>query len=255
MAGLFNPDELGQACMLIWAVWEDRNSFVNTGKAKEPESVVARANVMLEEFKDSVQVFSPPPPIPTFRSPSDWLAPPPGQIKLNTCAAFNRISRGVSVGATIRDSKGMVLAVRSNRILGSFSKEIGHLLALREGLMLAIRLRFPVSIAECSYTNIVAALGNHRNTDSTYATNRNLLLSSLASNITVLKSGFYNTTIGQEPDKVYGLTLSRGDVSSKDCNSCVNSRLQDIMSTCHNQKEPSMWDRDPDLCFVQYAVL
>ncbi|TXG60858.1 hypothetical protein EZV62_012221 [Acer yangbiense] len=141
MAGLFNPDELGQACMLIWAVWEDRNSFVNTGKAKEPESVVARANVMLEEFKDSVQVFSPPPPIPTFRSPSDWLAPPPGQLKLNTCAAFNRISKGVGVGATIRDSKGMVLAVRSNRILGSFSKVIGHLLALREGLMLAIRLR------------------------------------------------------------------------------------------------------------------
>ncbi|TXG57141.1 hypothetical protein EZV62_018454 [Acer yangbiense] len=147
MAGLFNPDELGQACMLIWAVWEDRNSFVNTSKAKEPESVVARANVMLEEFKDSVQVFSPPPSIPTFR-----------------------ISRGVGVGATIRDSKGMVLAVRSNRILGSFSKEIGHLLALREGLMLAIRLRFPVSIAECSYTNIVAALGNHRNSRGTQQT-------------------------------------------------------------------------------------
>ncbi|TXG48157.1 hypothetical protein EZV62_027451 [Acer yangbiense] len=91
--------------------------------------------------------------------------------------------------------------------------------------------------------------------DSIYATNRNLLLSSLASNITVLKSGFYNTTIGQEPDKVYGLTLSRGDVSSEDCNSCVNPRSQYIMSTCHNQKEPSMWDRDPDQCFVQYAVL
>ncbi|KAH7569072.1 hypothetical protein JRO89_XS06G0098300 [Xanthoceras sorbifolium] len=38
--------------------------------------------------------------------------------------------------------------------------------------------------------------------NSTYARNGNLLLSSLASNITGYK-GFYNTTIGQDPDKVY----------------------------------------------------
>ncbi|KAL5774737.1 hypothetical protein ACOSP7_012294 [Xanthoceras sorbifolium] len=48
--------------------------------------------------------------------------------------------------------------------------------------------------------------------NSTYARNGNLLLSSLASNITGYK-GFYNTTIGQDPDKVYGLTLCKGDVS------------------------------------------
>ncbi|KAK4858459.1 hypothetical protein QYF36_016670 [Acer negundo] len=91
--------------------------------------------------------------------------------------------------------------------------------------------------------------------DSTYATNRNLLLSSLASNIiTVLESGFYNSTIGQEPDKVYGLALCRGDVSSEDCSSCVNSTSQHIMSTCHSQKEALMWDvGDPALCFVHYA--
>ncbi|KAL5839815.1 hypothetical protein ACOSQ4_012423 [Xanthoceras sorbifolium] len=46
--------------------------------------------------------------------------------------------------------------------------------------------------------------------NSTYARNRNLLQ-------------FYNTTIGQDPDKVYGLALCRGDVSSDDCGSCVNS--------------------------------
>ena len=90
--------------------------------------------------------------------------------------------------------------------------------------------------------------------DSNYATNRNLLLSSLASNIiTVLKSSFYNTTIGQEPDKVYGLALCRGDVSSEDCSSCVNSTSQHIMSTCHSQKEALMWDGDPAPCLVHYA--
>ncbi|KAK2644349.1 hypothetical protein Ddye_019544, partial [Dipteronia dyeriana] len=88
--------------------------------------------------------------------------------------------------------------------------------------------------------------------NSTYATNRNLLLSSLASNITVLNSGFYNTTIGQEPDRVYGLALCRGDVSSKDCSSCVNSTSQDIMSTCHSTKEALMWAGDPP-CLVHYA--
>ncbi|KAK3188240.1 hypothetical protein Dsin_027801 [Dipteronia sinensis] len=88
--------------------------------------------------------------------------------------------------------------------------------------------------------------------NSTYATNRNLLVSSLASNITVLNSGFYNTTIGQEPDKVYGLALCRGDVSSEDCSSCVNSTSQDIMSTCHSTKEALMWAGDPP-CLVHYA--
>ncbi|KAK2644340.1 hypothetical protein Ddye_019535 [Dipteronia dyeriana] len=86
--------------------------------------------------------------------------------------------------------------------------------------------------------------------DSTYATNRNLLLSSLASNI---NSGFYNTSIGQEPDKVYGLALCRGDVSSEDCSSCVSSTSQHIMSTCQIQKEALMWDGDPAPCFVHYA--
>ncbi|KAL5772975.1 hypothetical protein ACOSP7_012592 [Xanthoceras sorbifolium] len=87
--------------------------------------------------------------------------------------------------------------------------------------------------------------------NSTYARNRNLLLSSLASNITGYK-GFYNTTIGQDPDKVYGLALCRGDVSSEDCGSCVNSTSQDIMSTCPSQKEACMWAGDTP-CLVHYA--
>ncbi|KAL5839819.1 hypothetical protein ACOSQ4_012427 [Xanthoceras sorbifolium] len=83
--------------------------------------------------------------------------------------------------------------------------------------------------------------------NSTYARNRNLLLSSLASNITGYK-GFYNTTIGQDPDKVYGLALCRGDVSSEDCGSYILT----IMSTCPSQKEAYIWAGDTP-CLVHYA--
>ncbi|KAK2637370.1 hypothetical protein Ddye_032162 [Dipteronia dyeriana] len=90
LADKFDPDELSSACMLAWAAWEDRNSLINTGKAKDPNRVASRALEMLVEFKNSMQAISSPPTIPTFRAPTDWVVPPPSRLKLNTCATFLR---------------------------------------------------------------------------------------------------------------------------------------------------------------------
>ncbi|KAK4858360.1 hypothetical protein QYF36_015260 [Acer negundo] len=87
--------------------------------------------------------------------------------------------------------------------------------------------------------------------NSTYARNLNLLLSSLAPNITV-NGGFYNTSIGQDPNKVYGLALCRVDVSLEDCGRCVDSTSQEIMTACPSQKAAFMWDGSPP-CLVCYA--
>ncbi|KAK2654119.1 hypothetical protein Ddye_013975 [Dipteronia dyeriana] len=88
-------------------------------------------------------------------------------------------------------------------------------------------------------------------TNSTYAKNRNLMLASLASNVTI-NGGFYNTTIGQDPDKVYGLAVCRGDSTSEVCNKCVNTTIQDIIGNCPNQKEVLSWGGDPP-CIIRYA--
>ncbi|GLU23218.1 hypothetical protein SLE2022_392420 [Rubroshorea leprosula] len=84
--------------------------------------------------------------------------------------------------------------------------------------------------------------------NSTYGRNRDLALSSLASN-TSENGGFYNTSVGEDPNKVYALARCRGDYSAKDCFSCINSTIQDLITNCPNQKEAvSMGD-----CTIHYA--
>ncbi|GKV19268.1 hypothetical protein SLEP1_g29553 [Rubroshorea leprosula] len=84
--------------------------------------------------------------------------------------------------------------------------------------------------------------------NGTYGRNRDLALSSLASN-TSENGGFYNTSVGEDPNKVYALARCRGDHSAKDCSSCINSTIQDLITNCPNQKE-AIFMGD---CTIHYA--
>ncbi|KAF8029073.1 hypothetical protein BT93_E1676 [Corymbia citriodora subsp. variegata] len=64
------------------------------------------------------------------------------------------------------------------------------------------------------------------------------------------KHGFYNTTEGEDPDKVYGLFLCRGDVSTYLCQSCILLATGTIMERCLGQKEAIIWY---DECLVRYS--
>uniref|UniRef100_A0A5B7BGZ4 Gnk2-homologous domain-containing protein n=1 Tax=Davidia involucrata TaxID=16924 RepID=A0A5B7BGZ4_DAVIN len=86
--------------------------------------------------------------------------------------------------------------------------------------------------------------------NSTFSKNRNLILSSLASNATA-NGGFYTGTIGQDSDMVYALALCRGDLSSKKCFDCINSPSQEIMKNCPNQKEAVHWPAEDPRCIVR----
>ncbi|KAK2641458.1 hypothetical protein Ddye_023221 [Dipteronia dyeriana] len=93
-------------------------------------------------------------------------------------------------------------------------------------------------------------------TNSTYGRNRDLIFSSIASNVTA-NGGFYNVSMGQDPDRVYALALCRGDINSSlesDCASCISSGIRDIMSKCPNQKEALSWGSNGTTpCIVRYA--
>ncbi|KAJ6416426.1 hypothetical protein OIU84_002311, partial [Salix udensis] len=88
--------------------------------------------------------------------------------------------------------------------------------------------------------------------NSTYAKNRDLVLRSLASNVTA-NGGFYNTTIGSGNDTVYGLVHCMASPSAGNCSFCVNSSIQALMTACPNQKEAISWGGNPVPCFVRYA--
>ncbi|KAL6197578.1 hypothetical protein ACLB2K_033186 [Fragaria x ananassa] len=83
---------------------------------------------------------------------------------------------------------------------------------------------------------------------SPFENNVKLLLESLSSN-TSISGGFYNDTIGNSPDQVYGQALCRGDVNSTVCQSCVHDASQEILKRCKNQ-EAIIWYEQ---CQVHYS--
>lgn len=88
--------------------------------------------------------------------------------------------------------------------------------------------------------------------DSKYGKNRNLLLSSLAFNVSV-NGGYHTAIVGQDPDKVYGLALCRGDNPPESCASCVNFTIHDMLTKCPNQKEAISWAGMDFPCVVHYS--
>ncbi|KAK9936135.1 hypothetical protein M0R45_012996 [Rubus argutus] len=75
-----------------------------------------------------------------------------------------------------------------------------------------------------------------------------LLLESLSSN-TSISDGFYNDTIGNSTDRVYGQALCRGDVNSTVCQNCVHDASQEIFKSCKT-REAIIWY---ELCQVHYS--
>ncbi|THG13871.1 hypothetical protein TEA_025593 [Camellia sinensis var. sinensis] len=61
---------------------------------------------------------------------------------------------------------------------------------------------------------------------------------------------FSNVTQGDDPDKVYGLFLCRGDVQPSICNNCIDTAGVEILRNCSPYKEASTWY---DECLIRYS--
>ncbi|KAJ6978808.1 cysteine-rich receptor-like protein kinase 10 [Populus alba x Populus x berolinensis] len=90
---------------------------------------------------------------------------------------------------------------------------------------------------------------NSSTTNSSFPSNLNITLSSLYANA-AHKDGFYNTSAGQNSDRVYGLFLCRGDTSPELCQSCIKTSSEDIMKQCPDNKEAIIWY---DRCMLRYS--
>ncbi|MED6223460.1 hypothetical protein PIB30_074141 [Stylosanthes scabra] len=94
----------------------------------------------------------------------------------------------------------------------------------------------------CSSTNETVI----KNCDSNFGSNLRTLLSSLSSNATTNKIGFYKTTIGP----VTGLFMCRGDVSLILCEHCVRNAAERIHSECGSYKKAIIWFSH---CMLRYS--
>ncbi|KAH7573217.1 hypothetical protein JRO89_XS03G0092700 [Xanthoceras sorbifolium] len=87
-----------------------------------------------------------------------WSRPPSGMLKLNSDIAIKPCKNIVGVGAAIRDSSRLVVAVVSKTLVGSFSAKFGEFLALHEGLLLARNLGLSVHLIEVDACNVVSSV-------------------------------------------------------------------------------------------------
>ncbi|XP_008782356.2 putative cysteine-rich receptor-like protein kinase 23 [Phoenix dactylifera] len=76
------------------------------------------------------------------------------------------------------------------------------------------------------------------------------LLSSLPSQARA--SGFYNTSVGVDPDRLYGLALCRADLApgSKACLNCLNDAAADAVDECHDKTQAIVWH---EKCLLRYS--
>ncbi|XP_018499450.2 LOW QUALITY PROTEIN: cysteine-rich receptor-like protein kinase 26 [Pyrus x bretschneideri] len=109
-----------------------------------------------------------------------------------------------------------------------------------------------VNDATCTYTADFcwrcSNIGTYED-GGTYQKNLNTLLSSFSSN-NQTNSGFYNSSMGQDPDKVNAIALCRGDVSLNNCHTCVNQSSPFLFTNCSNEDEAIVW---AERCMVRYS--
>ncbi|RZB43822.1 Cysteine-rich receptor-like protein kinase 26 isoform B [Glycine soja] len=86
-------------------------------------------------------------------------------------------------------------------------------------------------------------------TTETYSDNRNNLLSNMYYD-KENDYGFYNSSYGQDPDKVYAIGFCRGDVNLDKCRSCLEKSAVLLRERCPGQKEGIGWF---DECMLRYT--
>lgn len=96
--------------------------------------------------------------------------------------------------------------------------------------------------------HICGTTGNFTSNNNTYSSNLNILLSTLSSNASA--TGFATFTTGSIPNRIFGLTLCRGDTDTADCHSCISTAMSDIQQLCPNNKDATIWY---DYCQLRYS--
>ncbi|KAK4439300.1 Cysteine-rich receptor-like protein kinase [Sesamum alatum] len=89
--------------------------------------------------------------------------------------------------------------------------------------------------------------GNYTS-NSTYKANLDAVLSSLSTNVG--SNGFYNASVGQNPDRANAIVVCRGDVQLDTCRGCLQNATTELLASCPNQKQAINWQ---DSCMLRFS--
>ncbi|KAL5764109.1 hypothetical protein ACOSP7_016457 [Xanthoceras sorbifolium] len=142
--------------MILWGVWSERNVVSHSKAPRLSVYLVSLSLSLLAEFQGTQKVFGSPPQPPKQLCSDPWLPPLAGSLKLNSDAAVKLGSSVMGAGAVVHDGQGKIVVASAKPLLGFFSAELGELLALREGLLLAKELNLVIEWVELDAVNVVA---------------------------------------------------------------------------------------------------
>ncbi|KAF8087904.1 hypothetical protein N665_0562s0005 [Sinapis alba] len=86
--------------------------------------------------------------------------------------------------------------------------------------------------------------------NGTYDTNRRLVLSTLASNVSS-QNGYYDVSVGEGPGRIYALGMCIPGTEPQTCSDCIQALSEYLLQDCQNQTDSYDWS--PPFCYVRYS--
>ncbi|KAK9706505.1 hypothetical protein RND81_07G130500 [Saponaria officinalis] len=119
-------------------------------------------------------------------------------------------------------------------------------------ILLICRSRIHITYAQPNFSchNCYDTNGNYT-IGSIYGTNLKTALATLSSNAGNENGYYYTVSVGQDPDRVYGIAVCRADRAPKDCQGCVSSAVAEFTYVCPVQKEAIGYYTGD--CMVRYS--
>lgn len=93
------------------------------------------------------------------------------------------------------------------------------------------------------------SVDDNSTSEISFINNLNNLWILLADNA-AFNNGFYKTAVGNDSDKLYGLTQCRGDISAADCANCTRESVKVAVEDCPRSKNVKIWYR---WCSLRYS--
>ncbi|KAH9776449.1 putative reverse transcriptase/RNA-dependent DNA polymerase [Citrus sinensis] len=145
---------------ILWAKWNARNQWLFKGKRENPQSVVAKAEAVMEAFKR----MQPSADVSHGKQQKvaqlGWNPPQKGFVKINTDAATNSEKNLVGLEAVIRDETGQVTAaaIKVSKFHGSVA--YAEAKAMEWGLQVAKDTHVKDVIMESDSQEVVSLVNN-----------------------------------------------------------------------------------------------
>ncbi|KAK9009206.1 hypothetical protein V6N11_035751 [Hibiscus sabdariffa] len=131
-AGLLSRSDFAKLLLLLWNMWNRRNSLVH-GSQPQPVWATVTSATLLHAVYLAANDQSRRPVSTTVFSPGVWSPPPLGTVAVPVDGAFS-LDQGAGIGVVARDSTGSVLGGMAQHSLGPVSAEYAEAVAILAGL-------------------------------------------------------------------------------------------------------------------------